>query len=176
MTNPIRSSRGRSTLGAAAHTLSQLARNAAVQITAPYRERARYRGRRPSPSSRQQDFEPPILERAGRSAPAARRQDGSRRPKQKAPVGGDRGFCGLTACRSGRPIRIVGGQNDADHRMRRFYRNCNSESAKLTTNCVKSTIEPAVRQCAAPPPVTPRRGSPHLRHGIQRSRSLNQFL
>ena len=39
------------------------------------------------------------------------------RQKQKAPVGGDRGFCGPPVCRSGGPIRIVGGQNDAMKRM-----------------------------------------------------------
>ena len=55
---------------------------------------------------------------------------------RKAPAGEDRGFCSLPVCRSDRPIRIVGGHNDAGFKMPEFYRNCKSVSTKLTTNCI----------------------------------------
>jgi hypothetical protein len=69
------------------------------------------------------------------------------RQTQKAPAGEDRGFCGLSVCRSNKPIRIVGGHNDAAKRMLPFYQNCNSYSGKLTTNCIHRTKTGPTRQC-----------------------------
>jgi hypothetical protein len=58
--------------------------------------------------------------------------------RREAPAGEDRGFCGPPVCRSDKPIRIVGGHNDAVDRMPLFYQDCNSYSTKLTTNCANS--------------------------------------
>ena len=76
-----------------------------------------------------------ILETGRRRAP-----DNAWGRRRKAPAGEDRGFCGLPVCRSDRPIRIVGGHNDAAAKMPQFYRNCKSDSGKLTTNCIRLTI------------------------------------
>ena len=73
-------------------------------------------------------------------------QPGCRR--RKAPAGEDRGFCGLSVCRSDRPICIVGGHNDAINRMRPFYQNCNSYSGKLTTNCANPCARLSSRRLA----------------------------
>jgi hypothetical protein len=73
------------------------------------------------------------------------------RQTQKAPAGEDRGFCGLSVCRSNKPIRIVGGHNDAAKRMLLFYQNCNSYSGKLTTNCIYRTKTGPRRQWLTEP-------------------------
>jgi hypothetical protein len=73
------------------------------------------------------------------------------RQTQKAPAGEDRGFCGLSVCRSNKPIRIVGGHNDAAKRMLPFYQNCNSYSGKLTTNCIHRTKTGPTRQWLTEP-------------------------
>lgn len=95
------------------------------------------------------------------------------RRRQKTPVGGDRGFCGLPVCRSDGPIRIVGGQNDANRRMHRFYLDCNSLSSKLTTNCAH-TADLGGSQGRKPreplgKPVERSRCNLRLRHDIQKS-------
>jgi len=107
---------------------------APLRPAAPSRELAWHRDRAPSPL---------LIHRcptgycSDHTAQCARcsfaRQPSYRR--RKAPAGEDRGFCGLSVCRSNRPMCIVGGHNDATNRMRPFYLNCNSYSGKLTTNC-----------------------------------------
>jgi hypothetical protein len=97
------------------------------------------------------------------------------RGRRKAPAGEDRGFCGLPACRSDRPMCIVGGHNDAASRMRLFYRNCNSNWRQLTTNCANAlmtyqSVPPA------PKPTTVMVETPSCRGQIYRTHSTGKLM